>query len=58
MCINNYECLSDSCDVPLGKESPECIGKAEGKNCYNDTECNVGLFCHDNVYTKKETCEK
>ena len=58
MCINNYECLSNSCYVPSGKEAPECIGKSQGQTCSNDTECNVGLFCHDNVYMKTNTCER
>ena len=58
MCINNYECLSNSCYIPSGKDAPECVGKSLGYSCLNDTECNVGLFCNHNEQAKKSTCEK
>ena len=44
-CINNYECLSGSCEVEESTGSSFCAGVANGDKCLSDKECGVGLFC-------------
>lgn len=46
--------MSDACFSNVNETVPVCQGKKIAQKCENDTDCNPGLFCYDEV----KTCQK
>jgi hypothetical protein len=61
-CTESTQCISLNCVKPDdGKEDSigKCVGREEGKSCYQNSDCDKRLFCEkSSIYPYLSTCKK
>jgi hypothetical protein len=59
-CTTSQQCIGMQCrEEDETSDRKKCFGRSEGKTCYENSDCDRGLFCERNIiFPFENTCEK
>lgn len=58
-CTSSQQCISMNCREDENTGDKKCFGRLEEKTCFENSDCNRGLFCEKSqIFPFESTCEK